>query len=40
LHGSSNVQVSSGMFGAILISDPADKFITSPDIRERVIHVH
>lgn len=40
LHGSSNVQVSSGMFGAIIIRDPADKFITSPDIRERVIHVH
>ena len=40
LHGSSNVQVSSGMFGAIIIRDPADTFITSPDIRERVIHVH
>lgn len=40
LHGSSNVQVSSGMFGAILIRDPGDKFITSPDIRERIIHVH
>lgn len=40
LHGSSNVQVSSGMFGAILIRDPADKFITSPDIKERVMHVH
>lgn len=40
LHGSSNVQVSSGMFGAIIIRDPADKFITTPDIRERVIHVH
>ena len=40
LHGSSNVQVSSGMFGAIIIRDPADKFITSSDIRERVIHVH
>ena len=40
LHGSSNVQVSSGMFGAIIIRDPADKFITSPEIRERVIHVH
>lgn len=40
LHGSTNVQVSSGMFGAIIIGDPADKFITSPDIRERVIHVH
>lgn len=40
LHGSSNGQVSSGMFGAIIIRDPADKFITSPDIRERVIHVH
>ena len=39
-HGSSNVQVSSGMFGAIIIRDPADKFITSPDIQERVIHVH
>ena len=40
LHGSSNVQVSSGMFGAIIIRDPADKFITSPDIRERVMHFH
>lgn len=40
LHGSSNVQVSSGMFGAIIVRDPADKFITTPDIRERVIHVH
>ena len=40
LHGSSNVQVSSGMFGAIYIRDPADKFAKSPDIRERAIHVH
>jgi FtsP/CotA-like multicopper oxidase with cupredoxin domain len=40
LHGSSNVQVSSGMFGAIIIRDPADRFAKSPDIRERVIHVH
>ena len=40
LHGSSNVQVSSGMFGAIIIRDPADKFISSPDIRERVIFTH
>jgi FtsP/CotA-like multicopper oxidase with cupredoxin domain len=40
LHGSSNVQVSSGMFGAIIIRDPADKFAKSPDIRERAIHVH
>ncbi|CAN5313781.1 hypothetical protein BH11PSE11_BH11PSE11_34620 [soil metagenome] len=40
LHGSSNVQVSSGMFGAIIIRDPNDKFITSPDIRERSIFVH
>jgi len=40
LHGSSNGQVSSGMFGAILIRDKNDKFITSPDIRERVIFVH
>ncbi len=40
LHGSSNVQVSSGMFGAIIIRDPADKFIASPDIRERVIFTH
>lgn len=39
LHGSTNVQVSSGMFGAIIIRDPADQFIKSPDIRERVIHV-
>lgn len=40
LHGSSNVQVSSGMFGAILIHDPKDTFIDTPDIRERAIHVH
>lgn len=40
LHGSSNVQVSSGMFGAIIVRDTSDKFITSPDIQERVIHVH
>ncbi len=40
LHGSSNVQVSSGMFGAILIRNPSDRFITSPEIRERVIFVH
>jgi FtsP/CotA-like multicopper oxidase with cupredoxin domain len=40
LHGSSNVQVSSGMFGAILIRTAGDKFATAPDIRERVIHVH
>jgi FtsP/CotA-like multicopper oxidase with cupredoxin domain len=40
LHGSSNVQVSSGMFGAIIIRDPQDKFAKSPDIRERAIHVH
>ncbi|MEO8838766.1 MAG: multicopper oxidase domain-containing protein, partial [Herbaspirillum sp.] len=40
LHGSSNVQVSSGMFGAILIRDPNDHFISSPDIRERVMFVH
>ncbi len=40
LHGSSNVQVSSGMFGAILIRDPNDKFITTPDIRERIMFVH
>ena len=40
LHGSSNVQVSSGMFGAIIVRTAGDKFATSPDIRERVIHVH
>ncbi|WP_051237071.1 multicopper oxidase family protein [Ottowia thiooxydans] len=40
LHGSSNGQVSSGMFGAIIIRDLSDRFITSPDIRERVIFVH
>jgi len=40
LHGSSNAQVSSGMFGAIIVRDPNDRFITSPDIRERVIFTH
>lgn len=40
LHGSSNVQVSSGMFGAIIVRTAGDTFATSPDIRERVIHVH
>ena len=40
LHGSSNVQVSSGMFGAIIIRDPADKFTRPGEIRERAIHVH
>ena len=40
LHGSSNVQVSSGMFGAIIVRDPNDHFIASPDIRERVMFVH
>ena len=39
LHGSSNVQVSSGMFGAILIKDPNEKFLR-PDITERIIFVH
>jgi FtsP/CotA-like multicopper oxidase with cupredoxin domain len=40
LHGSSNVQVSSGMFGAILIKDPKDTFAKKTYIRERVIFVH
>ena len=40
LHGASNVQVSSGMFGAILIRDPANTFAPPPDIRERVMFVH
>ncbi|MGB6055716.1 MAG: multicopper oxidase domain-containing protein [Burkholderiaceae bacterium] len=40
LHGSSNVQVSSGMFGAIIVRDPNDRFIASPEIRERVMFVH
>ena len=40
LHGSSNVQVSSGMFGAIIIRTDGDRFANTPDIRERVIHVH
>lgn len=40
LHGSSNVQVSSGMFGAIIIRTEGDKFAISSEIRERVIHVH
>ena len=39
LHGSSNVQVTSGMFGAILIKDKDEKFLR-PDITERVIFVH
>lgn len=40
LHGSSNVQLSSGMFGAIIVRTPGDKFAAAPEIRERVIHVH
>jgi len=40
LHGSSNVQVVSGMFGAILVRDPNDRFIDSPGIRERVMFIH
>jgi FtsP/CotA-like multicopper oxidase with cupredoxin domain len=40
LHGATNVQVSSGMFGAILIRDPRDTFITGNEIRERVIFAH
>lgn len=40
LHGSTNIQVNNGMFGAIVVHDPNDRFAQSPDIRERVIFVH
>lgn len=38
LHGSTTVQVASGMFGAILIRHPSDRFATAA--RERVMFVH
>ena len=40
LHGSTNIQVNNGMFGAIVIHDPNDRFARASDIRERVIFVH
>ena len=40
LHGSSGGQVSSGMFGAILIDDPTHRLFDPEKIRERVIFVH
>jgi FtsP/CotA-like multicopper oxidase with cupredoxin domain len=40
LHGATTSQVASGMFGAILIHDPADPFAASPEISERIIFVH
>jgi len=40
LHGSTNTQVSSGMFGAILIEDPSDQLLAGTGIRERVIFTH
>lgn len=40
LHGATNAQVSSGMFGAILIRSPDDAFVTPDEFTERVFHVH
>jgi FtsP/CotA-like multicopper oxidase with cupredoxin domain len=40
LHGSSNGQVGSGMYGAIQIVDPGSVFLDSSRIRERIIFVH
>ncbi len=40
LHGSTNTQVMSGMFGAILIEDPSDQLLAGTGIRERVIFTH
>lgn len=40
LHGATNTQVVSGMFGAILLHDARDDFLAEGDYRERVIFVH
>ena len=40
LHGSSGGQVGSGMFGAILIEDPANRLFDPALVRERIIFVH
>ncbi len=40
LHGATNTQVVSGMFGAILVQNPAEDFAAPGELRERVIFVH
>ncbi len=40
LHGATNSQVSSGMFGAIIVADDRDPFRASVDMRERVLFAH
>lgn len=40
LHGATNAQVSSGMFGAILIQQPNDSFRAQTPMRERIIFAH
>ncbi len=40
LHGATNSQVLSGLFGAILIRDPSNEFTADPEIEDRCIFVH
>lgn len=40
LHGATNAQVSSGMFGAIIVADAQDPFRASVNMRERVLFAH
>lgn len=40
LHGATNTQVVSGMFGAILVQNPNEDFVAPGAYRERVIFVH
>jgi FtsP/CotA-like multicopper oxidase with cupredoxin domain len=40
LHGSSGAQVASGMFGAIVVEDPANSIFDPATVRERIIFVH
>ena len=40
LHGATNSQVSSGMFGAILIRSADDRFLAPGQFKERIVHVH
>lgn len=40
LHGATNSQVVSGMFGAILVRNPNEGFVAAGEYRERVIFVH
>ncbi len=40
LHGATNTQVVSGMFGAILVQNPKEGFVAPGELRERVIFVH